>query len=370
MELEKLMSMTLPELEHHGVKGMKWGVRKERDKASNKSAKTDAKLEKREAKAKKFDDKAAIARARRLELESKLASESSPFKRNYMQGSIEGYKKEEATFSKEAAKVRDGKLTTNQRNALILASALAVYGTYKLVDSGHAGQIVKSLSGNTDWKTNPDLAIKMDADGLFNNVVSRINPDYGLPGTTNNCRRCTFAYEMSRRGFDVDATKTLAGTGQTVFGEEAALGRKVKGGTIGGIIKVKMEKKAFEKDGTPMSDVTKKVLMGKGLGENTFWEKTGYNGELTSSDVFSRLMRQPEGSRGEISVRWMQGGAHSIAYEIVDKKPVIFDTQTNRIFKTASDFDVYMDRIKDAGFTRLDDKELDTEFLQRWLKSK
>ena len=33
-----------------------------------------------------------------------------------------------------------------------------------------------------------------------------------------NCRRCTFAYELSRRGYDVQATKTLIGTGQDANG--------------------------------------------------------------------------------------------------------------------------------------------------------
>ncbi len=38
-----------------------------------------------------------------------------------------------------------------------------------------------------------------------------------------NCRRCTFAYEMRRRGYDVAATRTTNGRGQTAVGVYNAL---------------------------------------------------------------------------------------------------------------------------------------------------
>lgn len=45
------------------------------------------------------------------------------------------------------------------------------------------------------------------------------HPEYGNSlGSFMNCRRCTFAYELSRRGYDVQATKTLIGTGQDANG--------------------------------------------------------------------------------------------------------------------------------------------------------
>ena len=68
-------------------------------------------------------------------------------------------------------------------------------------------------------------------------------------------------------------------------------------------------------------------------------------------------------------MRWLNGGGHSMAYEIVNGKPVIFDTQRQKVFKDIADLDIYTSRAKDAGFTRLDNKDLNTDFLQRWLKN-
>ena len=49
----------------------------------------------------------------------------------------------------------------------------------------------------------------------------------GKFGTKLNCRRCTFAYELSRRGYDVKATRTMKGTGQTYLGVAKATKTKM-----------------------------------------------------------------------------------------------------------------------------------------------
>lgn len=49
-------------------------------------------------------------------------------------------------------------------------------------------------------------------------VIRGVNPKYGQPGSKMNCRRCTFTYEMRRRGYDVEATRSTKGIGQTGLG--------------------------------------------------------------------------------------------------------------------------------------------------------
>lgn len=67
-------------------------------------------------------------------------------------------------------------------------------------------------------------------------------------------------------------------------------------------------------------------------------------------------------------MQWKAGGAHSMAWEVVKGKPVIFDTQTGKRYNNASEFFSMARQMKGAGFTRLDNVELDQDFLMRWMR--
>lgn len=47
----------------------------------------------------------------------------------------------------------------------------------------------------------------------FDGVEEDINPDYGTPGTTNNCMYCGAATALRGKGFDVIARKSMGGAG-------------------------------------------------------------------------------------------------------------------------------------------------------------
>ena len=365
-------------LQHHGVKGMKWGVRKKRETGSRikgktvsaeKQARRDGKAAKHETRAKKYGDAADA-------LEKELGSTKGFISRKTLENKIKDLRKVQMSALDDANRKREGRLSKGERNAVIVAGVIAAYAGYKLADGGNltaANQRIKQmLNGEkgSPWKVNTDLASKdMDVDDIASKVMSRINPNYGQPGTTNNCRRCTIAYEMSRRGYDVSATKSISGTGQNVAGMAKALGTDVKGGMTGVKLKARLEKRAFDKTGNfaEMSDLTKQVVLGNGIGEQRIWNKSG--GKILPTDVLSSLAEQPDGARGELTMKWAMGGGHSMAYEIVKGKPVIFDNQRGKVYKTAEDLKDVVDRFSDAGFTRLDNKELSDAFIQRWVKN-
>lgn len=231
-----------------------------------------------------------------------------------------------------------------------ITAAIAVYGTafvveagVKTIDSGNARVIAKKgarfiTHKNLSYKMNPDLAKKnMSEADIVKKVVPGINPDHPARGTKQNCRRCTVVYEMRRRGYDVKASKSIMATGQHGVGLQKALNTKTTRLQLG-------EKTVFQ-----------------GL------DATKLKNTDAPNAVFKALKNQPNGSRGEVGVSWLMGGGHSVAYEIIKGKPVIFDTQSGKRFKTPKEFaNAYKVSAVKAEFTRLDNKKLNEAWVERW----
>ena len=362
-------------LAHYGRKGMKWGVvRSEKQLAQSPGAKSppkaaneapatkraENKTAKREEKAQKFDTTAAELKKTKAVTEKKLEKASNPISRHRAKSQIKDLEKEIETAEKDAAAKREGRLSTKQKKVLIgtavVGGLLLVYGTQRSVQSGQFTSM--ATKGKAAWggdavglfKRNPKFADKtLSADDIVKNVMPGINPGYGDKwGTNMNCRRATFAYEMRRRGYDVQATRTSNGMGQTV----------------GGLFKATKPSKEEQTQGL-LSMLQKKTDNDYGTGIG----KTGIGGDEDS--IFGALSKQPERSRGELGVLWkgpmpgIPGGGHSVAYEIINGKAHIFDNQTGKEYKQG---DTIFSQIESAAFTRLDNVELNESFLTKWVK--
>lgn len=138
---------------------------------------------------------------------------------------------------KDAEEAADKRIRAEKFVAAVAGISVAAYVGYKAVDSGNMRRLLTKTAmargESSVFRKNADLAKSdMGADEITHSVVSRINPGYGKFGTKTNCRRCTFAYEMSRRGYDVAATKTHGGTGQHVYGFYKAVGQTELGGRV------------------------------------------------------------------------------------------------------------------------------------------
>lgn len=310
-------------LYHHGIKGQKWGVRRFQNK----------------------DGSLTLAGRKRR-----------------------GISDERKTELEEEANKKRG-LTDKQkkyikRGAIAVGVALTAYGAYKFADSGDLKVSIDKgkefLKGEEfSFKKNMDLADStLDADQIFDKVVSRINPEYGSVGSVSNCRRCTFAYEMSRRGYDVKATKTIGGTGQSDFGLYGATHHD--------------DKKYFQLflQWQKMSD--KELL---NLGDNFIEiERSTEQAKDTlvtkvKLPIFEELSKMPDRARGELSVLWDGvDAAHSMAWEIVNGEPVVFDCQTGKVYKDTTN-ELSPLKIKKAVCTRLDNIELNEDFLRKWVEN-
>ncbi len=229
---------------------------------------------------------------------------------------------------------------------IFLAQTVKAVRNYN-VAKDDSGKKIQSQNASVPWKKNPALAKQpMSIDQLHANVVTPINPRFPAPGTKMNCRRATFAYEMRRRGNDVKATPSIWATGQDTEGLKTA---------------------TMNFGGRPQAPKTNQ----SGWGENRIATPTRFASDISptrkSELIYTALSKHPNGARGELAVGWNFGGGHSVAWEVVNGKAVIFDTQSAKIYKEPKSFDEFSKVVHDAAYTRTDNLKLDEAFLRRWM---
>lgn len=356
-------------LAHYGVKGMKWGQRK-----ADKKAKREVK---RQAKSDKFKKKAADIDAHIGDINAQVKALPPGVRSSLKRMSLNSDKKELTRYRdsllKDADRAAKGKLTSTQRQLVagaVVAGALA--GGVALNSMQQSGSLnammlkgEKIVKGKDSvFNKNDKFSQKFDnADDLLKTVGKDVNPNYASLGGQMNCRRCTFAYELRRRGYDVQATTSALGVGQSESGYINAVNQK--------------EKKRYS-----IKSMSTPVSLGRKIATPLDGDKRLRNVEsarlsvaknkgepIKSSQISKLLGNQPNGARGEIVFN--QGKfAHSLAYEIVNNKPYAFDTQKGQMFDLSkhgfSQFQAKWGDTQEVNITRLDNVDLDESFLARW----
>lgn len=234
---------------------------------------------------------------------------------------------------------------------------------------------VVSFNKNNSIISNKNASLE----DISNNLVSNhtINPNYGKIGTTNNCKRCTFAYELQRRGFDVKATKTLNATGQTMVSSADA----TMSGKQGGVTKTNLSfAKNYLFDKNVNSNKVTKFLNQDvhdiyNYKNFNYLSMIGSKGSLASKEhyesdtIFNAIASQnPNRARGELSMKYKSGGGHSMAWEIINGKTYVFDCQTGKTYDSDK-FSKIVEGLSTISYTRLDNKQLDMDFLSKWVEN-
>lgn len=150
------------------------------------------------------------------------------------------------------------------------------------------------------------------------------NPGYHNfnTNTKNNCVLCSTAFELRRRGYDVIA-------------EKAGIGYQPEDYV-----------KWFK-------DATYNFHSDDHTGGEIQVRPTRQKSQELKEYVNTNILSQGEGARGYFSAYWSPTSGHSMAYEVKNGSVVIYDAQCGKI----QSLDKILKMSVDVGYTRLDDKE-------------
>jgi hypothetical protein len=176
---------------------------------------------------------------------------------------------------------------------------------------------------------------------LHNDVaaVNHNGANYEL-GRGTNCLYCTTAYEMRRRGYDVQAQQDWVGgirgdMPEAMFeGAHKDLVYDISGSSRG------------------MSDEERAIATAAG-----------------SQAMIDAMVAQGDGARGYVSVQWAYGqGGHSMAYEVVNGKAIMIDCQTGETMTGNSIWEERLYYADTCSITRVDNCEFNKYMVDRYIE--
>lgn len=305
-------------LQHHGIKGQKWGVRRFQNK----------------------DNTLTAAGKARYGSGTSLDSGSS----------------ENTKPAKKSSKSYDHSQSSGvKKNKVKMAARIATHVALTAINPAYALDVaddIRSLAGAATSKSREEKAqqakegLKTDkATGLKlkdpnktyteKDDMKAVNPGFHNfdDNTKNNCMLCTMAYEMRRRGYEVTANKASYGYGTNDT------------------------KRWFPKAEIKKVDDYFDVVAPK----DRAWRmrvalaQQGINYKL-AKQTKQALLQQGDGARGNLMVNFSNGGGHSMVYEIKKNKFQIRDCQSGKLYRNPSRILRYC---TSAGYARLDNVDFD-----------
>lgn len=219
--------------------------------------------------------------------------------------------------------------------AATLAVQAAIVAGEKAIDAHLTNKEKTKLNERrSNEEIDPNTGLHLKSKDDKSDDIMAVNPKYHEDkysfGATSNCVRCTFAYDLRNRGYDVSAGLTLSG--------------------VNGL----RETKRLYKD----------VIDVKGKGRPlSAYSKNG-NTSL-ANDMLYKLQKEPD-SRGQLLLKWPGGGGHSVAYEVRGGKVSIIDAQDGKKYSEKDSYDILC-VCTGASYQRLDNLEFNAKAASRYV---
>lgn len=283
-------------LMHHGIEGQKWGVRNGPPYPLNNSQKS--------------------YREKKIDLDKKGMSDDA-----------------ESLLIQYAA------------YSVVLLSAYAISEGKKAVRNKKLNEAMKKRldevrsDRNIDKETGLHLKSKNDK----SDDIKAVNPKYSEEdnaGATMNCVRCTFAYELRKRGYDVSAKLST----------EPIHGLNVTKKVFKNVKNVDINRKPNNQH--ELEVMSKKAISEKG------------NVELANKTV--DYLSKENNSRGQILVSWPYGGGHSMAYSVSNGFVTIIDAQSGKTYSGKDALDL-LGRSIYTQVQRLDNLEFNSKEVKKYV---
>ena len=160
-----------------------------------------------------------------------------------------------------------------------------------------------------------------------NEDMAACNPKYSKGGVyKKNCISCALAYDLRRRGYDVEAASI---------------------------------------DTTSVTNGSLPVQLGFYKGEKLEIFEVPNDPDVAVKQFTKNLLSYGDRSRGMLRIRWKNGDGHAVVWEVDGRSPLIRDPQNN----TIADLSDYIHRSKTFYYFRTDNLE-PTEKTLRFVKNR
>lgn len=327
------------DLEHHGIKGQRWGVRRFQNY-----------------------DGTRIGASKKTKPSTKKPSTKKP--KHDFQDHSASYSQRGETYGMLGLSLAGLGLSTLGNVSLAsigmisphmaLASLMTAVGTVTYGTMAVTGEVNNAIATNKEKKFAKERAQNpVDKKTGFHKKTKEMTPEEDMervnPGyknwdlnTKNNCFLCTMTMELRRRGYDVQAKKATEGYDADELVKDYFKGAKPK-----------------QQEGS-MTDAQILNMYNKGV---TPYISHADKKKMVSNAI-AEVESQKDGARGQMTCVWDgTASGHAFAYANEGGKLVIYDSQANKRYE-GSKAEAYLKKCSQINVTRLDNCQLDTKYIK------
>lgn len=174
--------------------------------------------------------------------------------------------------------------------------------------------------------------------------MERVNPGFKNwdKNTKNNCALCTMTYELRRRGYDVQANKATEGYDIDTLVKDYYKGAKSKQSP--GSLSDEAIVKYYDMNIPPRIDSNSQKAM--------------------IANAVHEVQSQKDGARGMMTCVWDgTASGHAFSYANEGGQLVIYDTQANKRYE-GKKAESYLTKCSQINVTRLDNCQLNTKYIK------